>query len=141
MYRYLFIIPLTFLSFCSAPVEQDVLEIRKVMEDQVEAWNDADVETFMQGYWDDDDMAFTSGKSITFGWQPALDRYLKSYPGKEGMGELSFSDLQIKRTSTYTAFTTGQWTLFRTADTLTGRFTLIWEKIDGDWLIIVDHSS
>ncbi|MBT3648095.1 MAG: DUF4440 domain-containing protein [Flavobacteriales bacterium] len=141
MYRYLFIIPLTFLSFCSAPVEQDVLEIRKVMEDQVEAWNDADVETFMQGYWDDDDMAFTSGKSITFGWQPALDRYLKSYPGKEGMGELAFSDLQIKRTSTSTAFTTGQWTLFRTADTLTGRFTLIWEKIDGDWLIIVDHSS
>lgn len=141
MNRFIFILPVLFFTFCSTPVEQDVLEIRTVMESQVEAWNNGNAEAFMEGYWKNDDLAFTGGKGITYGWQAALDRYLTSYPDKEAMGELTFTDLQVRRTSASTAFTTGQWTLNRTADTLSGRFTLIWEKINGDWLIIVDHSS
>jgi len=57
------------------------------------------------------------------------------------MGELSFNDLDVQLISSESAFAVGEWRLVRIADTLNGRFTLIWRKINGHWFIIADHSS
>ena len=35
----------------------------------------------------------------------------------------------------------GKWHLKRKEDDLGGHFTLLWKKIDGEWKIVVDHSS
>ncbi|MCP4271173.1 MAG: DUF4440 domain-containing protein, partial [Gammaproteobacteria bacterium] len=40
-----------------------------------------------------------------------------------------------------TAFVLGKWQLSRVQDTLKGFYTLYWKKIDGQWKIIIDHSS
>jgi hypothetical protein len=34
----------------------------------------------------------------------------------------------------------GKWTINRTNDTLSGYYSLIWEKIDRYWKIIFDHT-
>jgi len=121
--------------------EKDVKEIHGVLEDQVDSWNKGDLEGYMQGYWDNEDLIFTGGKGINRGWQETLVRYKESYPDKQAMGELSFNDLDVQLISSESAFAVGEWRLVRIADTLNGRFTLIWRKINGHWFIIADHSS
>src|SRR5688572_26015555 len=68
-------------------------EILKVMNDQADAWNRGDIDTFMKGYWNSENLRFVSGDTVTRGWQPTLDRYKRNYSSREKMGTLTFSDL------------------------------------------------
>jgi ketosteroid isomerase-like protein len=116
-------------------------EIRKVLDEQVSAWNRGDIEAFMTGYWKSEKMVFISGNNVSRGWQAALDRYKKGYDTKEKMGTLSFSELEIEVLSKKSALVIGRFTLVRKKDKPTGMFTLTFRKIKGDWRIIVDHTS
>src|SRR5262245_26884786 len=53
--------------------------IRKVLDEQVVAWNKGDLEGFMAGYWNSPKLSFASGKDKTRGWQATFDRYKKRY--------------------------------------------------------------
>lgn len=112
-----------------------------VMNEQEKAWNKGDVETFMKGYLYSDKVLFTGGKSILYGYNRVLDNYKKAYPGKAGMGQLQFENSDCKYLAPQHALVAGKWTLFREADTLSGRYTLVWQLVDGEWKIIADHSS
>ena len=57
------------------------------------------------------------------------------------MGQLTFDFVKIEILSTTQAFVVGKWHLKRTEDDLSGHFTLLWKKINGEWKIVVDHSS
>jgi len=72
-------------------------EILKVMTDQQTAWNNGNIDGYMQGYWKNDSLLFIGSKGPTYGWQKTLDNYKKSYPNKEKMGILEFSDIQVKK--------------------------------------------
>lgn len=116
--------------------------IRKVMDDQAAAWNGADLETFMQGYWNSPELMFVSGDKITRGWQQTLDNYKKTYGGtSDKMGFLTFSDVDIRVLSKDSAFVVGSWHLKRKDDTPQGKYTLLFRKINKQWKIVVDHSS
>lgn len=125
----------------AAQSKNDPAVIRKVMDDQAAAWNRGDLEAFMIGYWKSDKLKFVSGDRITYGWQPTLDNYKKTYGSPEKMGKLTFSDLEIEVLSKDAAFVTGSWHLKREKDEPKGKFTLLWRKIGGKWLIVADHSS
>ncbi len=112
-----------------------------IMTAQAEAWNQGDLDAYMLGYWNSDSLVFTGGKSLTSGYQQALDRYKKSYDSPEAMGKLEFSDVNHTFLGNQHAFTTGIWKLYRSADTLSGRYTLVWAVKNGSWKIIADHSS
>ncbi len=115
--------------------------IRQVMHNQQEAWNRADIEDFMEGYWKSDSLKFIGRNGITYGWQTTLDNYKKSYPTPEAMGKLTFSVLTLDILSETSAFMIGRWHLKRTNDEPGGHFTLLWRKINGKWVIIADHTS
>lgn len=127
----------------SAPAQSNksTAAIRKVMDDQVAAWNRGDLEAFMQGYWKSDKLKFVSGDKITYGWQPTLDNYRKTYGGPGMMGKLTFSDLEITVLSKDAAFAVGSWSLAREKDNPTGKFTLLFRKLKEGWRIVTDHSS
>ena len=131
------------LAVCAVSAQDDKASrsIRKVMDDQTESWNRGDLESFMIGYWKSEKLKFVSGDRITFGWQPALDNYKKSYSTKALMGMLTFSDLDIEVLAKDAAFVTGSWHLKREKDDLKGKFTLLWRNFSGKWLIVTDHSS
>src|SRR5437762_2261549 len=63
--------------------------IRQVLDRQVTAWNNRDLEGFMKGYWHSSELTFYSGGTIVTGWQETLTRYRNRYQsaGKE-MGRL-----------------------------------------------------
>jgi len=115
--------------------------IMTVLNKQVDAWNEGDIEGFMDGYWKSDDMRFVSGNSVSKGWQAAFDRYRKAYDSREKMGVLSFSEIEFTVLSKRSAYVKGRFTLERKEDKPTGLFTLVFRRFDGEWKIVHDHTS
>ena len=115
-------------------------DIRAVMNKQAADWNRGDIDAFMQGYWNSEKLVFV-GSKVTRGWQPTLDNYKKSYPNKEAMGVLTFSDLEISVLSNDAAVVLGSWSLQRAKDNPNGKFTLIFRKFKEGWRIVHDHTT
>jgi hypothetical protein len=115
--------------------------IQSVMNSQQDAWNRGDIEGFMKGYWENDSLRFIGKRGITYGWQATLDNYKKSYPGKDAMGRLQFTNLTTQLINDSSAYVIGKWELFRASDTLAGHYSLLWKNFNGQWLIVADHSS
>jgi len=134
---------LLLLTLLSAPLfaQRPEAAIRKVMDEQVVAWNRGDIDGFMAGYWQSDKLIFVGGNGITRGWQPTLDNYKKNYSTREKMGTLSFSDLEINVISKDAAAVLGSWSLARATDNPKGKFTLLFRKMKEGWRIVMDHSS
>ena len=116
-------------------------EILKVLHTQQEAWNKGNLETFMSGYWKNDALLFVGSSGPTYGWQKTLDNYKQTYPNKEKMGFLEFSDISVKPLGKDYAFVFGKWKLIRENDSPNGVYTLIFQKFKDGWKIISDHSS
>ncbi|MDQ3178881.1 MAG: DUF3225 domain-containing protein [Acidobacteriota bacterium] len=116
-------------------------EIRKVMDEQVSAWNRGDIDGFMQGYWNSDKLVFVSSDNLTYGWKPTLERYKKNYDSRAKMGVLTFSDLKVDVLSKDSATVLGSWALAREKDNPKGKFTLIFKKFKDGWKIVHDHTS
>jgi len=115
--------------------------IMSLLDKQVEAWNEGNIEKFMETYWKSDKLVFMGSRGPTYGWQATLDSYKKGYPDKTAMGHLKFKILEMTKIDTKTVFVIGRFELTREIGDLAGHFTLIIQKIDGKWVIISDHSS
>ncbi|MDI3322486.1 YybH family protein [Pinibacter soli] len=115
--------------------------IRKVLNDQLQAWNRGNIDDFMKGYWKSDSLIFVGKSGVTYGYQNTLDNYKKNYKDTVQMGKLFFEVLQVKPLSGDTYFVVGKWFLKRTVGDIGGIYTLLFKKINGKWLIIADHSS
>ena len=117
-------------------------DISQVLTTQTAAWNRGDVSGFMQGYWQSDSLVFIGKSGLTYGWQPTLDNYRRSYPDAAAMGQLTFSNLRITPISPDAAHVVGRWQLARpAAGDLGGHFLLVFRRIGGRWVIVADHSS
>jgi uncharacterized protein (TIGR02246 family) len=133
---------LTLVLIASSVRADDAAEIKKVLDEQAVAWNKGDLVGFMKGYWKSKDLTFVSGKDVTRGWEPTLERYKKRYQadGKE-MGKLTFSDVEVQILAPGVAMVTGKWELALSKETVGGRYTLILKKFDEGWRIVHDHTS
>jgi ketosteroid isomerase-like protein len=121
----------------------DAKAIERVLRVQQEAWNRHDLEGFMAGYWNSQELTFFSGAKEHDGWQATMDRYLATYgsPGHE-MGKLEFSGLRVVVLSQDSAFVRGSWKLTMSdGKTPRGLFTLVLRKFSGGWKIAHDHTS
>lgn len=115
--------------------------VRAVIEAQRVAWNNGDVDGYMDGYERSPDIVFVSGDRVTHGWQTVRDNYKKGYDTREKMGQLSFTDLEFTSLGKDHVAVVGRWLLKRTNDEPHGRFTLIFKKTNKGWRIIHDHTS
>jgi beta-aspartyl-peptidase (threonine type) len=124
--------------------ETDRAAIRKVLDDQVAAWNRGDLEAFVAGYWSSEKLSFYSGKERTHGWQATLERYRKRYQagGKE-MGQLRFELFHVDLFGPDAAVVRGkfQLTLKKTKEQPEGLFTLLFRRLPEGWRIVHDHTS
>lgn len=142
--KYVIWISALFISRSAPPLpiagENAESGIREVLSKQQDAWNEGNLELFMEGYWKSDSLQFI-GSSIRYGWQPTLDNYRKNYSTRALMGRLEFDIWQVVSLAPETYLVTGQYTLFRESDQPNGPFTLIFKKIQGQWMIVYDHTS
>src|SRR5262245_54894342 len=116
-------------------------EIGAVLKQQADAWNRGDIDAFMEHYLKSDGLTFSSGGQITRGWQSTKDNYKRRYPTREKMGQLAFSDLEFMSLGEGAALVLGRWRLAREESPVGGNFTLLFRRVEGQWVIIHDHTS
>lgn len=133
----------------SSAQSSDQTEIRAAIKTQADAWNRADIPTFMQTYEDSAETTFI-GTTLRKGYKPILERYQKSYTTRAQMGTLTFSEIDIRLLpsgcgKSEIALVTGKFHLDRTehgtATKDDGIFSLVWHKGPHGWKIILDHTS
>ncbi|HLG41128.1 MAG TPA: hypothetical protein VI461_15710 [Chitinophagaceae bacterium] len=139
--RKILLVLLTFLSIDARTQSKDEQAIRQLLNNQSAAWNRGDIESFMKGYWENDSLMFIGKSGITYGWNKTLDNYKRGYPDTSAMGQLTFTLLNLKKLSAEYFHIAGKWHLQRSIGNLEGYFTLLFRKINGQWMIIADHSS
>ncbi len=115
-------------------------EITNVLDRQAAAWNRGDIDAFMEGYWNSPELSFSAGGKVTRGFEPTRDHFRTSYPDRAAMGRLTFSDLEITPLCRHAALVLGRWRLDREKP-VSGAFSLTMKRINGQWLIIHDHTS
>ena len=125
------------------PGEKDEARILERMAAQEAAWNAGDLDGFMEAYWKSDSLLFVGSRGPSRGWSTTLANYRSAYPDRNAMGTLSFGVEELSFAGQEHALMLGSWRLDRTGglDTLSGWFSLVWQKRGDDWVIIRDHSS
>ncbi|MFB0924778.1 MAG: DUF4440 domain-containing protein [Vicingaceae bacterium] len=131
---------LTITISCNTNNSSEKDAIMNVMNMQEQAWSDGSVDDFMKGYWQSDSLMFVGKNGIKYGWETTLDNYKKSYPDKSAMGKLEFDVIKLEVNGS-SAFMLGKWSLIRENDNPNGYFDLYWKKLDGKWVITIDHTS
>ncbi len=122
-----------------------VASARALLSWQRDAWNRADIDGFMQGYWRSDQLRFAGGDAWRSGWHETLDRYRKTYPDAAAMGRLDFDLVEVRALSPDVVYVFGKWSLAldKPGDGAPphGLFTLLVERKDGRWVVTRDHTS
>ncbi len=123
---------------------KDSLELVKVLTAQERDWNNGNLNGFLEGYKHSAETTFV-GLQVQHGWEEMAAHYRSSYPSKEAMGTLSFSDLQPRLLDEHFAVLTGKYSLERGrkfGGNASGVFSLVFEKTaDAGWKIVLDHTS
>jgi ketosteroid isomerase-like protein len=118
---------------------------RNLLSVQQAAWNRADIDGFMKGYWNSEEIRFAGGADYRYGWQATIDRYRKTYPDAATMGKLDFDLVEVREMTPSLVYVFGKWHLTRANEAADkaphGLFTLIVEKKKGEWYVTRDHTS
>lgn len=126
-----------------ATATQQQLDVVKVLLAQEAAWNRGDIESFAQGYKNSPDTVFIS-RQVSKGWEGMLQEYKQEYPTKAAMGTLAFSELEVLPLDERFAVCIGKYHLERgkkEGGNADGIFSLVFEKTEKGWKIVVDHTT
>lgn len=120
--------------------DKDKSDILSVLDMQQKAWNDHDLEGFMEGYWKSDSLKYYGSRGLTSGWEKTLSNYKKGYPTKEYTGTLKFVIDAINQIDSNSYYVMGQYHLTRSVGDANGVFMIVFKRINGEWRIISDLS-
>lgn len=137
-------IPLASLSFsllvgCTAmPMQRDAAAA--VLDEQAEAWNRGDLETFVATYWDGPELTFFGASGLTRGRADLLATYRRSYPTAKERGHLSFEVVDFTPLGATHALLLGRYRIAGERPS-SGVFTLVLAEQDGRIAILHDHTT
>ena len=115
--------------------------VLNVLQTQSAAWNRGDIDGFMAGYWNSEQLRFASGGDVTTGWAATNARYKARYKDRAAMGQLTFDRLGTSVLASDAAIVHGRWALDREADRPTGLFTLVFRNFGQGWVIVSDTTT
>ena len=124
-------------------VPKQELDLIKVILAQEAAWNRGDIDGFSQAYKNSPETLFITN-SVNRGFEGMVDAYRRDYPNRASMGTLSFSELEAHPLDEHFAVIIGRYHLERgkkEGGNADGLFSLVLEKTDKGWKIIVDHTT
>ncbi|HEY0263359.1 MAG TPA: DUF4440 domain-containing protein [Granulicella sp.] len=119
------------------------LDVVKVMLKQEEAWNKGDINGFIEGYKSSPDTLFVTNQIIR-GIDNVTASYRQSYTNKDVMGTLSFSEIEVHALGDNFATCVGKYHLERSKKSggnADGIFSLVFEKTEQGWKIVLDHTT
>lgn len=120
-----------------------VREISSIVEAQEKAWNEGNLNLFLDSYLRSSEVTYISNGTVQKGYQAISDRYKQRYgTDKSSMGQLSLTDLEITEMGAKHALCIGKFSVVKPSqEPINGRFTLIFVRTEGGWKILYDHSS
>jgi uncharacterized protein (TIGR02246 family) len=119
------------------------LDVIKVVLAQENAWNKGDLTAFASSYKDAPDTLFITHQ-VSRGFAGLLDEYKHDYPNRTSMGNLTYSDLEVRSLDENYAVVIGKYHLERgkkDGGNADGLFSLVFEKTDKGWKIVIDHTT
>lgn len=120
----------------------DRVAVEAVLTSQASAWNQGDLEAFMEGYAHTPELVFSSGGKIRRGWDETLARYRAKYgTDPSTMGHLGFEILDVHPLGADGAIVLGRWTLTETPEAGAGVFSVAFERRPEGWRVVHDHTS
>lgn len=122
---------------------QQELDIVKVLLKQQDAWNHGNIDSFAQGYKNSPDIIFLTHQ-VSRGYAGMVEEYKRDYPNKAAMGTLTYSELEVHVLDEKYAVVIGKYHLDRgkkEGGNADGLFSLLFEKTDQGWKIIMDHTT
>jgi uncharacterized protein (TIGR02246 family) len=133
------------LGACSrAPAYDPAAEenaIRHVIAGMEAAWNRGDFRGYMQGF-KNPDVIFVSRGQVQRDWQGTLDHYLRDYGGApQRRGQLHFWDIRIEMLAPDAAQLISRYRLEGGDHPQDGINTRLMRKVDGRWVIALNHVS
>ena len=120
---------------------KDSISIVKVLKFQEDAWNEGNINKFMEGYLKSEKIVFTGSSGSIYGWEETKKRYLNNYSNRTLMGNLKFKIINFQKLSEDIIQMQGSYYLKRKIGDSKGFFSLIWKKENKKWFIISDHTS
>lgn len=109
---------------------------------QVAAWNEGNLDAFMETYWKDDKLKFVSGSTVTQGWSATQKKYRERYGGNGAdLGRLSLDKTDFVQVTDDVAIVTGRFNLVKDDAASNGTFSLVMKRVDGMWRIAHDHTN
>ena len=115
--------------------------IRSVLVTQGEAWNRGDLPTYLASFARNEGTRHVFNDEITVGYAAIEARFQSRYPDPSNMGTISFSNLEVSVLAPDAASAFAHWAFEHGDRSFAGIFTLIFRRIDGEWIIVHDHST
>jgi uncharacterized protein (TIGR02246 family) len=123
------------------PAGAERAAILHVVADMERAWNRGDFAGYMAGF-ANPGVVFVSGGRMQADWQGTLDHYVRDYGGApERRGTLHFYDMKVDVLAPDAAMLVGHYHLERPEHPQEGINTRLFRKIDGRWVIAMNHVS
>jgi uncharacterized protein (TIGR02246 family) len=123
-----------------APAVADT-EIRALIARMEAAWNSGDFRGYMDGF-ANPGVVFVSGGRFQDGWQGTLDHYVRDYGGApERRGTLHFDIVSTEMLAPDAAMLISNYRLDRPERAQVGINTRLMRKINGRWVIAMNHVS
>jgi ketosteroid isomerase-like protein len=122
---------------------QQELDVVKLLLKQETAWNRGDLDAFTAEYKNSPDTLFI-GRQVSRGYDQMIADYHRNYPSRDAMGDLAFSDLEVHTLDENVAVCIGKYHLERNkknGGNADGIFSLVLQKTDSGWKIVVDHTT
>jgi uncharacterized protein (TIGR02246 family) len=118
----------------------DAAAIRRLVQDMQDAWNRGDFRGYMAGF-KNPDITFVSNGVIQRNWQATLDHYVRDYGTPAKRGVVRFYDVSVQMLAPDAAMLVSHFHMSRKDKPLEGVFTDLARKVDGRWIITLNHVS
>jgi len=119
----------------------DHQHIRALFESGCAAWNRGDIDGYLADYWHSDKVRWVSEGTVRYGFETIATAFKARFDSPDNMGRLEVANLEIQLLGESDALVFGAWIQTTSSARRHGVFTVHLKMIDGEWLIVSDHSS
>ena len=119
----------------------DYQQIFRLLGKMADSWNAHDIDGYLAAYWQSPDLLVIIEGEQLKGWADVTSTYHRGYPNKDEMGTLLPDRIQIQMVSADVAVALDWWTVVLRKGKVMGTSTMVLRKIEGNWVIVVMHSS
>ena len=125
-------------------LSREELDMIKVLNAQERAWSQGNIDAYLSGYKNSPDLLFMADGKVTRGFEQLLSDYKHNYPTKDSMGQLTFAELEPHVLGEKYGVVLGKYHVDRSkklGGPADGMFSLVFEKTDQGWKIVVAHTT